>query len=130
MTSNRFSITVRKNPEITIYTNELLDVSYGCYVWPSALVLASYLLNNKHLFTKKRVIELGCGVCIPGLLLCKFGASHVCFSDIISPYILEKNIRLIIELNGCTNSNFLPMNWGEFKKENMDQLKNFDLVIG
>jgi predicted nicotinamide N-methyase len=77
MKSSRFSIELNSNPSVFIQVNEILDISYGCYVWPSSIVLASYLILNKHLFINKRVIELGCGVCIPGMFALKLGAAHV-----------------------------------------------------
>ena len=32
-----------------ITVNELMDANYGCYIWPSALVLGQYLVKNKQI---------------------------------------------------------------------------------
>jgi methyltransferase-like protein 23 len=117
---------------ISVIVNELLDVSYGCYMWPSAMVLAAYFIMNPDMFKDNRVLELGAGVCIPGCFLSKLGANSVTFSDIVSPHILEKNIKLIMELNGCQNCRLLPHNWGDFASADTRNTLNegYDLIIG
>lgn len=49
----------------------------GFVMWPSAVVLASYLLENKHLVRGKRILEIGAGCALTGLVAAKL-ASHQC----------------------------------------------------
>ena len=57
--------------EMTVTIPEQLAASYGLYLWPSAPVLAWYLWLNQHQFRGKRVLELGAGTSLPGILLAK-----------------------------------------------------------
>lgn len=92
------TITLKQNPRTTIKINELLDIAYGCYLWPSALTLTAYLLNQPNIFLDKKILELGAGVSFPGILLATLGA-HVTLSDLDSE-LIQENIRYNLELNG------------------------------
>ncbi|CAI5711671.1 unnamed protein product [Peronospora effusa] len=54
-------------------------------VWDCALVLAKFLTNDTYFphdfFTNKRVIELGCGIGVPGLAAAALGAKEVILTD-------------------------------------------------
>ena len=43
----------------------------GLYIWPSSPVLAWYLWLHHSMFAGKRVLELGAGTALPGILLAK-----------------------------------------------------------
>ncbi|OQR96701.1 hypothetical protein THRCLA_07195 [Thraustotheca clavata] len=67
-------------------------------VWDCALVLSRFLTNemyfSKDYFVNKRVIELGCGIGVPGLSCALLGANQVVLTDmeVAIPWI-EKNIE-------------------------------------
>jgi len=50
-------------------------------VWRGALILARALLAERELVEERRVLELGCGVGLCGILASLLGASHVVLSD-------------------------------------------------
>lgn len=39
-----------------------LDPAYGCYTWPSAVVLAHWCLRSRFRVTGRSVLELGAGI--------------------------------------------------------------------
>ncbi len=44
--------------EKSVIIKELLDPSYGCYIWPSAFVLAEYIWNKRDLIKDKTILEV------------------------------------------------------------------------
>ncbi|GMF22143.1 unnamed protein product [Phytophthora lilii] len=56
-------------------------------VWDCALVLAKFLANDAYFardfFVNKRVIELGCGIGVPGLAAAALGAKEVVLTDMV-----------------------------------------------
>jgi predicted nicotinamide N-methyase len=55
-------------------------IPYWADLWPSAIALSEYLTRNFEPGTLKRVIELGCGLGLPGLAAHTLGA-EVIFTD-------------------------------------------------
>lgn len=51
-------------------------------VWPAAVVLARYLLNNRAIVAEKTVLDLGCGGGVAGIAAVLAGASRVIANDI------------------------------------------------
>ena len=49
----------------------IMIITPGLYIWPSSPVLAWYLWLHHSKFTGKRVLELGAGTALPGILLAK-----------------------------------------------------------
>ncbi|GMF63814.1 unnamed protein product [Phytophthora fragariaefolia] len=56
-------------------------------VWDCALVLSKFLANDTYFphdfFANKRVIELGCGIGVPGLAAAALGAKEVVLTDMV-----------------------------------------------
>jgi hypothetical protein len=44
--------------------------------------------------------------------------------------MLFENITLTMKINGESNFNILPLNWGNFNNDSIIKLANFDLIIG
>ncbi|RUS28451.1 hypothetical protein BC938DRAFT_481872 [Jimgerdemannia flammicorona] len=44
----------------SVTVQEVLDPSYGCYLWPSSLVLAEYVWHERLKFLNSTVLEVGC----------------------------------------------------------------------
>lgn len=79
---------------------------FGC-VWPSARALAGYVLDQPDL-RGHAVLEIGCGLAIPGILAARAGAAVTvtdCHPDV--PRFLERNV-LLNEVRGV---NFLHADW-------------------
>jgi predicted nicotinamide N-methyase len=61
-------------------TSSDLDL-LGLDVWPAAMTLCEYIAQHPDLVRNKRVIELGAGVGLPGLVAGKVGASEALITD-------------------------------------------------
>ncbi|CAG8555115.1 10345_t:CDS:2 [Paraglomus brasilianum] len=86
--------------ERTITINELLDPSYGCYVWPSAFVLAEYIWYKRRDFQGKAVLELGAGTSLPGLLCTSLSpTNHTVLTDRSNFLLVLQNIKNSVLLN-------------------------------
>lgn len=91
-------------------------------IWPSARALTEYLLELGP-WRGAKVLELGCGLALPSLLLAKMGAQVVAtdFHPEV-PKFLARNKAL----NGITDSlEFLQLDWAKNEKK----LGNFNWVI-
>ncbi|KAI7906333.1 uncharacterized protein BX663DRAFT_496061 [Cokeromyces recurvatus] len=103
---------------LTIYIQEMLDAAYGCYIWPSALVMGEFVWYNRHQFTNKTLLEVGAGTSIPSLVLSKSTNAKLIISDM-------PNILPVIE--GCLQLNCLKddigriwvraLEWGKFNTD-------------
>ncbi|KAK1944541.1 Alpha-ketoglutarate-dependent dioxygenase alkB 7 [Phytophthora citrophthora] len=101
-------------------------------VWDCALVLSKFLANDEFFpngfFENKRVIELGCGIGVPGLAAAALGAKEVTLTDMpmAVPWIqtnIDRNQTL-----GCIS---VPVRaqglmWGE--KDELEALQ-FDVIL-
>ena len=66
-------------------------------MWPSAVILAQYIVDNPHLVQNKTVIELGSGCGLTGLVAAVMGAKSVIQTDCND--IVLQNLRDNILLN-------------------------------
>lgn len=62
---------------LDVSCSEVMQEEYGLYVWPCSVVLAEYIWQNRQRFVGSRVIELGAGTALPGVVAAKVGASVV-----------------------------------------------------
>ncbi|CAH0473911.1 unnamed protein product [Peronospora belbahrii] len=102
-------------------------------VWDCALVLAKFLANDTYFppdfFVNKRVIELGCGIGVPGLATAALGAKEVILTDMpmAVPWIqvnIKRNQTLgFIAGNVCANG----LMWGE--QETLKLQQHFDVIL-
>ncbi|OWZ21895.1 hypothetical protein PHMEG_0003476 [Phytophthora megakarya] len=130
-------------------------------VWDCALVLAKFLANEiffpKDFFASKRVIELGCGIGVPGLAAAALGAKEVVLTDMVRyagdilltrlmiytlfwcrQHMAVPWIQANIERNqtlGCISSNIHAQGlmWGEhdeLESHQFDVILCSDLVYG
>ncbi|KAL7081821.1 hypothetical protein ACP275_14G062600 [Erythranthe tilingii] len=73
-----FSSTEDDGFSIRIIEN--MKEEYGLFVWPSSIILAEYIWQQKSRFSGVNVVELGAGTSLPGLVAAKVGA-HVTLTD-------------------------------------------------
>jgi len=59
----------------------------GSKVWDASHVMARWIVSHRGLFSAKRVLELGCGCGVAGLVAARF-AAHVTLSD-AEPQVLQ-----------------------------------------
>lgn len=83
-------------------------------LWPAALVFGRYLCAHPELVRGKRVIELGAGTGVAGLICAALGARHVTITDV--PEALRL-IRTNVEQNGTwlesSRVTIAPCTWGD-----------------
>lgn len=89
-------------------------------VWPSAIVLAEYLVGRE--LTKGRILEIGCGLGFPSLILKKKG-EDITASD-GNPYA-EKFLKLNCLQNNLEMPKFLIVDWTQTQTE-----IKYDLIVG
>lgn len=90
-------------------------------IWPSSLVLARFI--NDYDTGTKRILEIGCGIGLPSLLLNQKNAD-ITATD-YHPEV-ELFLRRNTKLNNCNNIFFERTNWADID----DNLGLFDLIIG
>jgi len=89
---------------------DVLDerIPYWAELWPSAIALSKFLVEQKVIHAGAKVLEIGCGLGLPGIVAAKLGA-NVIFSDYL-PEALEA-ARMNAHQNGISDSAFLTMDW-------------------
>mmetsp|Transcript_75928 Transcript_75928/g.150163 ORF Transcript_75928/g.150163 Transcript_75928/m.150163 type:complete len:355 (-) Transcript_75928:208-1272(-) len=101
-------------------------------IWPAAIALSEHLLRSRDSYAGLKVVEIGAGCGLPGMLLGRGGA-QVMLTDV--PWILPL-ARYNTEAN-FTNEDprrpcIAPLRWGHAEDANsiLDVLGTPDLVIG
>ncbi|XP_036328531.1 methyltransferase-like protein 23 [Rhagoletis pomonella] len=118
-----------ENLEIKI--PELLQSGYSFYTWPCAPVLAWFLWERRQNLVGKRVLELGAGTALPGILAAKCGARVILSDNCILPKSLA-HIR-----KSCLANNLVPgkdievigFSWG-LLLNSVFNIGSLDLIIG
>ena len=105
----------------------LLDLCpYFGIIWPSARALALFMSERKTLFTKKRGIEVGCGLALPAILAAKIGAT-------IQATDFHPDVKAWVEENAKLNEvrmDYVEWDWTNLeKKPDAIQLGDYDFVL-
>lgn len=110
---------------------QLLLPGYSFYTWPSAQVLAWFLWERRLSLPNKRVLELGAGTSLPGIVAAKCGA-HVTLSDCSTLPKTLQHIQRCCRLNSLTpgkDIEVVGLTWGLFLDQ-IFQLGPIDFIIG
>ncbi|XP_020582016.1 methyltransferase-like protein 23 [Phalaenopsis equestris] len=91
---------------------ENMEENYGMFVWPCSIILAEYVWQQRSRFTGKKLIELGAGTSLPGLVAAKVGADVTLTDDLRKPDVVE-NMQRICNLNKL-DCKVLGLTWGEW----------------
>ncbi|XP_072224216.1 histone-arginine methyltransferase METTL23 isoform X2 [Leuresthes tenuis] len=86
------------------------------YVWPCAVVLAQYLWTHREELRGRKVLELGAGVSLPGVVAARCGADVILSDSADKPLCLQ-NCRRSCEANGLQDVAVLGLSWGEVSPE-------------
>ncbi|XP_059621256.1 histone-arginine methyltransferase METTL23 [Phlebotomus argentipes] len=116
---------------VEILIPELLQASYSSYTWPSAPILSLFLWKRRASLTKKRILELGSGTSLPGILAAKCGA-QVTLSDRTTLPKTLAHIQRCCQLNNLTPGKDIAvkgLSWGLLLNSIFD-LGPIDLIIG
>lgn len=119
------------SPPVEVIIPEQLAASYGLYIWPSSPVLAWYLWLHQNEFPRPaRVLELGAGTALPGLLLAKLGHSVTLSDSLLLPHCLE-NCREAARNNGLEKEvQVIGLSWGLVTTSLLRLRARLDYIIG
>uniref|UniRef100_A0A8C6NCA2 Uncharacterized protein n=2 Tax=Melopsittacus undulatus TaxID=13146 RepID=A0A8C6NCA2_MELUD len=98
------------------------------YVWPCAVVLAQYLWARRGSLPGKRVLEVGAGVSLPGVLAAKCGAEVTLSDSEELPQCLQSCRRTCV-LNGLSQVPVLGLTWGRVSPELLS-VPPVDIILG
>lgn len=115
---------------LEIVIPELLTAGYSFYTWPSAPLLAWYLWTQRRQLRGLRVLELGCGTGLPGILAAKCGARVTLTDSVALPRSL-RHLSACCEANGLVPNRdvrILGLAWGLFLSE-VHSLRPVDLLL-
>ncbi|XP_077183788.1 histone-arginine methyltransferase METTL23 isoform X2 [Paroedura picta] len=97
---------------LVVLIPEVLDPQYGMYVWPCAVVLAQYVWFHRRLVCDKRILELGAGVSLPGIVAAKCGAETILSDNASSPQCLD-NCHQSCQMNNLSGVLVKGLTWGQ-----------------
>ncbi|KAJ3271894.1 hypothetical protein HDV01_006108 [Terramyces sp. JEL0728] len=109
-----------KKLKIKVKFNEILDAPFGNYIWPSAYLLCYFIIANLELFRNKKIVELGAGVGIPGMIASKLGCSVV----------MTDKSDILPNLRECVVANGLSAQVKELDWLKSYQSEDYDYIIG
>ncbi|KAK4440951.1 Methyltransferase-like protein 23 [Sesamum alatum] len=89
---------------------ENMKEEYGLFVWPSSIILAEYVWQQKSRCSKANVVELGAGTSLPGLVAAKVGADVTLTDDSNRLEVLD-NMRKVCNINDV-KCRVLGLTWG------------------
>lgn len=114
-----FENLLKKDPEHEDIKDE--RIPYWADLWPSAVALSEYISEKKIVFQGLKVLELGCGLGLPGIVAGRLGAKLV-----LTDYIQEALdlARHNWSLNNIDSAEFIRMDWRK-----PDTNINADIVI-
>jgi predicted nicotinamide N-methyase len=95
---------------------------YGVMLWPASLALAHDLLARGEQLAGKRVLELGAGTGLPGIIAGSLGARVL---QIDRSEVALHVCRLNIERNHATSVEVQDADWDQFQTD-----QQFDLILG
>ncbi|CAN0918846.1 Histone-arginine methyltransferase METTL23 [Linum grandiflorum] len=97
-------------PELSISIIEDMKEEYGLFVWPCSIILAEYIWLQRRRFSGARVVELGAGTSLPGIVAAKLGSDVTLTDDANRPEVLN-NMSKVCELNKV-ECKVLGLTWG------------------
>uniref|UniRef100_A0ACD5TBT4 Uncharacterized protein n=1 Tax=Avena sativa TaxID=4498 RepID=A0ACD5TBT4_AVESA len=105
---------------------ENIEEDYGMFVWPCSVILAEYVWQQRSRFSSSKVVEVGAGTSLPGLVAAKVGAD-VTLTDIAHNTEVLNNIRQVCSLNNA-NCKVVGLTWGEWDEPVFDL--HPDIILG
>lgn len=114
--------------DLRVCIPEVLDSQYGMHVWPSAVVLAQYVWFHREILAEKRILELGAGVSLPGVVAAKCGADVTLSDSAELPECLE-NCRRSCQMNNLQGVKVFGFTWGDISPELLT-LPPVDIILG
>jgi len=107
---------------VSLYVQPSEGLSFK--LWQAAKVLSDYLEEHVGIVVGKRIVELGSGVGLVGIVAARLGAKAVVLTDL--PKVIEIIQRNIQHNNVTENATAVPCCWGE---ETPAHLRKPDLIL-
>lgn len=114
-----FSLLLNKTHADISFTDERMP--YWADLWPSAIALSEYITEHSALVKNQDVIELGCGLGLPGMVASNLGGK-VLMTDYLEEAL--SFARLNWEQNLSSEFNSELVDW-----RNIDDKKKYDIVL-
>lgn len=113
-------LTVQQEREYLAKENDRLP--YGVMLWPASIALAHDLLGRAETLPGKRVLELGAGTGMPGIVAASLGAQVVQVDrDEVALHVCALNKQR----NDVTSLQVVGSDWETFRSDH-----KFDFIIG
>lgn len=93
------------NETCNIIIDENKNEEFSSYLWDSSFQLSNFIFNNKSLFFGKKVLELGSGVDLCGIM-CSLCGSFVYFSDRSDVKEIKEKLLHNCELNNLNEEDY------------------------
>ncbi|BBN09227.1 methyltransferase-like protein 23 [Marchantia polymorpha subsp. ruderalis] len=113
---------------LTVRISEVMKEDYGLYVWPSSILLAEYVWQQRTRFRGRKVLELGAGTALPGIVAAKVGADVV-LTDHADLLEVFENMKISCALNKA-DCKIQGLTWGEWNADTCSLQKQVDIVLG
>ncbi|XP_023178554.1 methyltransferase-like protein 23 [Drosophila hydei] len=109
---------------------EILQGAYSFYTWPCAPILAHFLWERRQTLMCKRILELGAGTALPGIVAAKCGARVVLSDNCILPKSLAhiQKSCLTNQLQPGVDIDVVGLSWG-LLLNSVFRLPVLDLII-
>ncbi|RCV45658.1 hypothetical protein SETIT_9G472000v2 [Setaria italica] len=133
--SSKLNLVYRREDSLELNDMEAsnrynIDTTGLVCCWPSEEVLAYYCINHSDMFRAKKVLELGSGYGLAGLVIAACtDADEVVISD-GNPQVVEyiqKNISINAETFGETKVKSMILHWD--KEQASEILNTFDIIV-
>ncbi|XP_027510141.1 methyltransferase-like protein 23 [Corapipo altera] len=113
---------------LAVRVPEVLDSQYGLYAWPSAVVLAQYVWAQRRSLPGRRVLEIGAGVSLPGVVAARCGAQVTLSDSEELPRCLQSCRRSCLS-NRLPHVPVIGLTWGRVSPELLS-LAPVDVILG
>lgn len=114
-----FSLLLNKTHADISFTDERMP--YWADLWPSAIALSEYITEHSAIVKNQDVIELGCGLGLPGMVASNLGGK-VLMTDYLEEALSFARLNWEQNLSSVFNSELVD--W-----RNIDDKKKYDIVL-
>jgi len=136
-------LTNGKHPVTVFESADAVDQEFGTTglsTWTASIVLNDWIVLNSHLFKDKRILELGCGIGLTGLVtILECEPTSYVFTDYHDKVIsrcqehVDLNLQHASDLDLKTKTETKCLDWAQFDPANDEYAwldDPFDVVIG
>jgi len=121
---------VSESETLVVIIPERMEASYGLYVWPSAQILAWYLYEHRQFLPGKKILELGAGTALPGIVSALCGARVTLSDSAKLPHCLDQ-CRKSVEANNLGGRvKIIGLTWGLFLSDVFKFRGQLDIILG